>query len=185
MVQCFTGLGSHWAHILQKCEGDLAFFLSLRCVFEAIIGCWDELLTIHLEFNIPKRRLERTSCYFCLKTGGLACVVDILKHSVRKTENSGTGTKNYNSPRTFLELEEEGSKTWNLKRVKANSVSEKARRTSFILSPKHPFCFDGAKSPRWEETGQQLKGNHSSIYFSITTQMRLDFFWVGASFYRR
>lgn len=178
------GFGSHRAHTLQKCEVDDAFLLSLRRVFEAVIGCWNELLTIHLEFNIPKCRLVRTSCYFHFKTGGLVCVVDILKDSFRKAGHSGTGTQNYNSPGTFLELEEEGSKTWNLKRVKADSVSEKAQKTAFILSPEHPFCFDWTKRPKWEETGQRLKRNHGNIHFSITTQMLLDFFWVWASFYR-
>lgn len=58
-----------------------------------------------------------------------------------KTENSRTGTKNYNFP-NILGLGKERSKTCNLKMVKADSVSEKAQMTSFILCPKHPFRFD-------------------------------------------
>lgn len=53
------------------------YFLSLHLVSEAVIGCWNELLTIHLEFNIPKCRLERAGCYFCFKTGALVCVVNM------------------------------------------------------------------------------------------------------------
>lgn len=59
-----------------------------------------------------------------------------------KRENSRTGTKNYNFPKNILGPGEERSKTCNLKRVKADSESEKTQMTSFILSPKHPFCFD-------------------------------------------
>lgn len=47
--------------------GGWYFLLSLPCVFEAVIGCWNELLTIHLEFNIPKCRLERPAVIFALK----------------------------------------------------------------------------------------------------------------------
>lgn len=58
-----------------------------------------------------------------------------------KTENSRTGTKNYNFPKNILGPGEERSKTCNLKRVKADSESEKNSDDFFYALSKTSLLF--------------------------------------------
>lgn len=71
------GFGSTQSTYTSEYEEKDAFLLSLPCVFEPVIGCWNELLTIHLDTNNPKYRQKKTCCYPCLKIGDLVNVVDI------------------------------------------------------------------------------------------------------------
>jgi hypothetical protein len=169
------GLSSHRAHALQKYVEKDAFLLSLLCAFEAVIGWWNELLTLHLQFNIPKCRQKRTCCYSCFKIGGCWC----LNHTCGKTK-----FWNWKKEITPLLYRFHGGRGLKLETWKGLKQWI-CRISDFFNSLSKPsFLFDWVKSPRWEENTTLTQKTHSSIYFSITPQMCLNFFWGWAALHK-